>query len=99
MTTPIKIDIWSDIACPWCYIGKRRLEKAVGQFATSPGAPPVEIEYHSYQLDPNTPADYPARMPNIWRNILVRRPPTCRAHERAAAPSRSSRTRTPARPR
>jgi len=58
MTKPIKIDIWSDIACPWCYIGKRRFEKAVGQFAATPGAPPVKVEYHSFQLDPATPADY-----------------------------------------
>lgn len=58
MATPIKIDIWSDVACPWCYIGKRRLEGAVSQFAATAGAPPVEIEYHSYQLDPNTPVDF-----------------------------------------
>lgn len=55
MTTPIKIDIWSDIACPWCYIGKRRLETALDRFD---GAP-VEVTYHSYELDPTAPADYP----------------------------------------
>ena len=33
MATPITIDIWSDIACPWCYIGKRRLETALARFA------------------------------------------------------------------
>lgn len=55
MTNPIKIDIWSDIACPWCYIGKRRLESALQDF----GDTPVEVEYHSFELDPGAPADYP----------------------------------------
>lgn len=51
--TPIKIDIWSDIACPWCYIGKRRLEAAISAFGT-----PVEVEYHAYELNPAAPVDY-----------------------------------------
>lgn len=55
MADPIKIDIWSDIACPWCYIGKRRLEAALKDFDGTP----VEIEYHSFELDPSAPADYP----------------------------------------
>ena len=59
MADPIKIDIWSDIACPWCYIGKRRLETALSQFAEGPDAIPVQIEYHSYELDPTAPAEYP----------------------------------------
>lgn len=49
---PIRVDIWSDIACPWCFIGKRRFEAAVAESGI-----PVEVEYHSYQLDPNTPID------------------------------------------
>ena len=49
----MKIDIWSDIACPWCYIGKRRLEAGI---ATHAG--PVEVEYHSFQLSPDTPVDF-----------------------------------------
>lgn len=51
--TPIKIDIVSDVACPWCYVGKRRLEKALEQWD---GAP-IEIEWHPYQLDPSMPAE------------------------------------------
>ena len=39
MANPITIDIWSDIACPWCYIGKRRLETALAQFAEDADAP------------------------------------------------------------
>jgi predicted DsbA family dithiol-disulfide isomerase len=52
----IKIDIWSDIACPWCYIGKRHLESGIA--ALGADAPDVEIEYHSYELAPDTPLDF-----------------------------------------
>ncbi len=55
---PIRIDIWSDIACPWCYIGKRKLERGIEQFSANPEAPAVEIEYHSYELSPDTPIDF-----------------------------------------
>jgi predicted DsbA family dithiol-disulfide isomerase len=48
MSESIKVDIWSDIACPWCYIGKRKLEDAIGRFEELPDAPLVEIEYHSF---------------------------------------------------
>ena len=59
MTEPLKIDIWSDIACPWCYIGKRRLEAGIAAFAAGgPERPPVEVEYHSFQLSPDTPAGF-----------------------------------------
>lgn len=57
MSDPIRIDIWSDISCPWCYLGKHRLEAAVAEFAQTPDTPKVEIEYHSYQLSPDLPAD------------------------------------------
>lgn len=43
----MKIDIWSDFACPFCYIGKRHLEKAIA------GREDIEIEFHSFELDPN----------------------------------------------
>lgn len=48
MTEPITIDVWSDIACPFCYIGKRKLESAVASSGV-----PVDIVYHSFELDPN----------------------------------------------
>ncbi len=54
MTDPIKVDIWSDVACPWCFIGKRKFEAAAEQFDG-----PVEVEFHSYELAPDTPMDYP----------------------------------------
>ena len=46
----MKIDIWSDVMCPFCYIGKRKLEGALQKF---PHKDDVEIEWHSYQLDPS----------------------------------------------
>jgi predicted DsbA family dithiol-disulfide isomerase len=55
---PIKVDVWSDIACPWCYIGKRKLEAGIQDFSSRPGSPSVEIEYHSFELSPDTPVDF-----------------------------------------
>lgn len=49
----MKVDIWSDVQCPWCYIGKRRFEAAVAAFDGE-----VEVEYHSFELSPDTPVDY-----------------------------------------
>lgn len=48
----LRIDIWSDIACPWCLIGKRRFEKALAQLDFRDE---VEVLYHSFQLDPSLP--------------------------------------------
>ena len=48
----MKVEIWSDIACPWCYIGKRRFEKALAAF---PHRDAVEVTWRSYQLDPSLP--------------------------------------------
>ncbi|MCK0112956.1 DsbA family oxidoreductase [Ornithinimicrobium sp. F0845] len=53
---PLKVDIWSDIACPWCYIGKRKFERAVERFAAD--GREVEVEYHSFELSPDTPVDF-----------------------------------------
>src|SRR6476620_12610003 len=48
----MRIEIWSDVVCPWCYIGKRRLEKALTDF---PHADEVELVWRSFQLDPGAP--------------------------------------------
>ncbi|AEG43029.1 DsbA family protein [Isoptericola variabilis] len=56
---PLRIDVWSDVACPWCYIGKRRFARALEQLAERDGAAPaVEVEYHSFELSPDTPVDF-----------------------------------------
>jgi len=58
VSEPIKIDIWSDIACPWCYIGKRKFEAGSGLFAGAGDGRDVEVEYHSFELSPDTPVDF-----------------------------------------
>jgi len=46
----MKVEIWSDVVCPWCYIGKRRFETALGRFDHRGE---VEVEYRSFELNPN----------------------------------------------
>lgn len=58
MTEPIKVDIWSDIVCPWCYIGKRKFEAGSAAFAAAGEDRSVVVEYHSYELSPDTPVDF-----------------------------------------
>ena len=50
----LTIEIYSDVVCPWCYIGKRRLERALGQLN---GAAPARITWRPYQLNPTMPKD------------------------------------------
>jgi len=49
----VLIEIWSDVVCPWCYVGKRNLEAALAEFDH---ADRVTVEWRSYELDPTTPA-------------------------------------------
>ncbi|MEZ3161069.1 DsbA family oxidoreductase [Microbacterium sp. BWT-B31] len=58
MTDAIKFDVWSDIACPWCFIGKRNLEAGLAAAAADDDAPQVEVVYHSFELSPDTPVDF-----------------------------------------
>ena len=58
MTDAIKIDVWSDIACPWCYIGKRNLERGLAATSEDADAPVVEVTFHSFELSPDTPVDF-----------------------------------------
>jgi len=48
----MRIDIWSDIVCPWCYVGKRRFERALDAFEDRAA---VEVVHRSFQLDPSRP--------------------------------------------
>jgi len=47
----MKVEIWSDVACPWCYIGKRRFEGALDHFAHRDQ---IDVIWRSYQLVPVT---------------------------------------------
>lgn len=51
----MKIEIWSDIACPWCYVGKRRFERAFASFAHRDE---VEVSWRSFELDPTAPRQH-----------------------------------------
>jgi predicted DsbA family dithiol-disulfide isomerase len=61
----LRVDVWSDIACPWCYVGKRRLERALSEFAERDA---VHVEWRAFELDPaaprapGTPTPYAARL-------------------------------------
>jgi predicted DsbA family dithiol-disulfide isomerase len=49
----VKVEVWSDVACPWCYIGKRRFDVALARFEHRDD---VEVRYRSFELDPAAPA-------------------------------------------
>jgi len=50
----MRIDVWSDVVCPWCYIGKRRLEEALAASGDT-----ATVVWHSFQLDPSSTNDDP----------------------------------------
>ncbi len=58
----MNIEIWSDFVCPFCYIGKRRLEQALEQF---PHRKDVTVVFRSFELDPNAPKETPLTIHEI----------------------------------
>ncbi len=58
----VTVEVWSDVVCPWCYIGKRRLERALAQFEH---ADEVEVVWRSFQLDPTFPAGVRQPVPQM----------------------------------
>ena len=58
----MRIEIWSDVVCPWCYIGKRRLETALAGWQH---ADEVEVRWRSFQLDPSAPTE-PTQTVSEW---------------------------------
>lgn len=48
----MRIDVWSDVVCPWCFLGKRRLDRALEGLSE-----PVEVVFHAFQLDPSSPTE------------------------------------------
>jgi predicted DsbA family dithiol-disulfide isomerase len=55
---PLTVEIWSDVVCPWCYVGKRRFEKALAGFEHRDE---VEVIWRSFELDPNAPPERESR--------------------------------------
>jgi len=69
----MKVEIWSDILCPWCYIGKREFENALAQFKHKDK---VEVVWKSYELDPTARKDYDGNLYNLLAskyNITIER--------------------------
>lgn len=54
LAAPVRVDIWSDVICPWCFLGKRRFERALEQL---PFADEIEVRWRAYQLDPTAPKE------------------------------------------
>jgi predicted DsbA family dithiol-disulfide isomerase len=50
----VLVEIWSDVVCPWCYLGKRRFERALASFDA---AAQVEVVFRAFELDPAAPAE------------------------------------------
>ncbi|MGK5114012.1 DsbA family oxidoreductase [Geodermatophilus sp. CPCC 205506] len=83
----MRIEVWSDVVCPWCFIGKRRLETALARF---PHRDAVEVVWRSYQLDPTVPEGQthptlPALAAKYGRSVEEMRDMQQRVEEIAAA--------------
>lgn len=63
----IAVDVWSDVVCPWCYLGKRRFEAALAQF---PHRAAVRVRWRSFELDPATPARSDVLVPDMLRTKM-----------------------------
>jgi predicted DsbA family dithiol-disulfide isomerase len=56
------VEIWSDVVCPWCYVGKRQFEEALGRFGH---ADEVDVSWRSFELDPSSPSEVGMSMDRI----------------------------------
>jgi predicted DsbA family dithiol-disulfide isomerase len=65
----LTIDVGSDVVCPWCYIGKRRLEAALARLRESDPELPVVVRWHPFQLNPDLPRDGVARRDYLERKF------------------------------
>ena len=91
----MQVEVWSDVVCPWCYIGKRKLETALSRF---PHADQVEVVWRSFQLDPSIPEGHteetlPALAAKYGRSVEEMAQMQRRVEE--VAPVRASSTTSP----
>lgn len=76
MTRTLAVQIWSDVACPWCYVGKRRFDAALAKF---PQRDSVQVTWKAFELDRNAPTVYPSS-PNYAERLATKyRLPVVRA--------------------
>ena len=59
IVAPMRIEIFSDVICPWCFIGKRRFETAISRLRERGVDVDVDYVFRPFQLDPSAPTDYP----------------------------------------
>ena len=84
----LRIDVWSDIACPWCFVGKRRLEQALAGFAQRDQ---VELVWRAFELDPTAPKTlssdvaYTARLAKKYRTSVQEGEAMCQRMTEVAA--------------
>jgi predicted DsbA family dithiol-disulfide isomerase len=76
----VKVEIWSDVVCPWCYIGKRRFESALARFDR-----PVEVEWKSFELDPDAPIRRGSTAEHLARKYGLTLDQVAAMHERMTA--------------
>lgn len=76
----MRIDIWSDVVCPWCYIGKRRFDTALSRLVAEDSdlTSRLDISYRAYQLDPSAPVDVATPVRDVYARKFG-------GHERAEA--------------
>jgi predicted DsbA family dithiol-disulfide isomerase len=77
--TPLEVQVWSDIACPWCYVGKRRLETALAAFSRRDA---VSVRWRAFELDPTAPPVREATGPYAERLAKKYRMSTAQAEQR-----------------
>jgi predicted DsbA family dithiol-disulfide isomerase len=80
---PLSVEIWSDIACPWCYVGKRRFEAALAGFEHRDQ---VEVTWRSFELDPSAPREREGdRAEHLARKYGTSREQAEKMHEQMTA--------------
>ena len=69
MTAALAIDVVSDIVCPWCFIGKRKLEHALAELQATEPQLDARIRWHPFELNPDLPAEGIARARYVERKF------------------------------
>lgn len=85
-TPPLRIDVVSDVVCPWCFVGKRQLEEALRRWALAhPGAPEPQVRWLPFQLNPDLPPEGIDRREYLQRKFGRADPAAIYARVRDAA--------------
>ena len=79
-TGRVKVEIWSDVVCPWCYIGKRRFESALARFGHE-----VEVVWRSFELDPEAPVRRGPTLEHLARKYGISEEQAAGMHQRMTA--------------